>query len=136
MQSHNIFVFSLSSVSAAAFLFDQQTMSGPVGPSSPLPPSSPSPTDWSAVVQQIKDGQSPPPPPEIIQLYVPAPLLLIICNLIFFSFSHATTGALVGGSLGALVAYRHAKKAKLGYQTAMGGHHPHHHDMFLIAIVL
>jgi hypothetical protein len=87
-------------------------------------------------MQQIKDGQTPPPPPEIIQLYVSASLLLTVCNIICFSFSHATTGALVGGSLGALVAYRHAKKAKLGYQTAMGGQQPHHRDVFLIAIVL
>jgi hypothetical protein len=111
-------------------------MSGPVGPSSPLPPPSPARTDWSTVVQQIKDGQSPPPPPEIIQLYAPALLLLLINNLISFSFSHATTGALVGGTLGALVAYRHAKKAKLGYQIAMGGQRPHHRNCALNNITL
>jgi hypothetical protein len=44
----------------------QQRMSAPAPPSTPLQTASR--TDWNALIKQIQDGQTPPPPPEIIQL--------------------------------------------------------------------
>jgi hypothetical protein len=50
-------------------LWQKQPMSA-AAPQLPPPPTPPQRTDWKLLIQQIRDGETPPPPFEIIQLYI------------------------------------------------------------------
>jgi hypothetical protein len=58
--AHNIALWQKQPMSAAA----------PQLPPPPPPPTPPQRTDWKLLIQQIRDGETPPPPFEIIQLYI------------------------------------------------------------------